>query len=161
MWIPKIKKWLPKYLHNNYDFTSLALEYVRACSSLADMQEYHDIDLSQMSQGIIRNLQSGCIFMSKSNLTSSDMFNIGMEARKLSYFSGALKWFKASIERAKEENKPKNYYRKIRYLTVSMHLGCPKPRLGSTLKKAFGSSLALGSKDAQRFWAQLDAGLIC
>ena len=123
MWIPKLKKWLPKHLYNNYDFASLASEYVRACSSLADMQEYHDIDLSQMSQGIIRNMRSGHMFMSKSKLTSSDLFNIGKEARRLTYFSGALRWFNASIERAKEENKPKDYYKKIRYLTVSMHQG--------------------------------------
>lgn len=115
-WIPRLKKWLPKKILKKYDLTLLSSEYVRACCSLANIQEYHDIDVNEMAEGMIINMQNGRKFWSKSELTSSDLYNIGKEARKLGYFSGAVKWLKVALQKAKIENQPKNYQNRIRFV---------------------------------------------
>ena len=113
--IPKIKKWLPKELAKYYDIPSLSSQYIKACASLANIQEYHDIDLSDITQGIIRNIPDGRIFLAKSGLDSSDLFNIGKEARKFAFFDGAVKWFIAAIKKANIENQSKDYCKRIKY----------------------------------------------
>ena len=102
-------------MSNHYDIPSLSSQYMKACASLANIQEYHDIDLSDLTQGIIRNMPDGRIFLAKSGLDSSDLFNIGKEARKFAFSGGAVKWFIAALKKANRENQSKDYCKRIKY----------------------------------------------
>ena len=87
---------------------------------MADILEYHNIDLMDFANGVIRTFDA--TYKAHSKLTSADLLNIGKEAQTAGYLDGSVKWLIAALDRAKEENQHDRCLSKLR--SVSEKVCC-------------------------------------
>ena len=92
----------------------LSNDYDRTLHGIADLHEFHNLNILQISKGIIKDEISGEIYISKSGLSSSDLLQIAQEAKKVNYLDGYVDWLNAALKVAKDENKMLKYISAIK-----------------------------------------------
>ena len=111
--LPKIKKSIPRKIFD-YNYSSLSNDFVRTLHGIADLHEFHNLNVLQISNGVIKDEISGEIYISKSGLSSSDLLQIAQEAKNVNYLDGYVDWLNAALKVAKDENKTLKYISAIK-----------------------------------------------
>ena len=106
--LPKLKKIIPKIIFN-YNYSTLSDDYVRTLHGIADLHEFHNLNILQIAKGIIKDEVSGKSYISKSRLNSSDLFQIAKEAKTVNYLDGYVDWLKAALKVARDEKGSSKY----------------------------------------------------
>ena len=112
---PKLKKVIPE-LSFSFTLPSSTDANIGAANGLADLQEFHNIDLEELMNGQITNYQTGQKYFSNSKLTPSEALKVATAARDAKYPEAYVLWTKAALEVAKLENKDKKFVSAIKKL---------------------------------------------
>ena len=111
--LPKLKKIIPKIIFD-YNYSTLSDDYVRTLHGIADLHEFHNLNILQIAKGIIKDEISGKTYISKSGLSSSDLLQIATEAKNVNYLDGYVDWLKAALKLAKDEKGTLKYISAIK-----------------------------------------------
>ena len=111
--LPKLKKIIPKAIFP-YNYSTLSDDYIRTLHGIADLHEFHNLNILQIAKGVIKDEISGKIYISKSGLSSSDLLQIAKEAKNVNYLDGYVDWLKAALKVAKDENGTSKYISAIK-----------------------------------------------
>ena len=114
IWIPKLKSKIPK-LKFIYNARSLFDDYKIALYGIVDLQEYYDLNITDLGNGIIEDMRTGKLYKSNSHLTLDELVEISDEAKNAEYFDNHVDWLTSILERAIIENRPTRYITKLRY----------------------------------------------
>ena len=106
--LPKLKKNIPKMIFG-YNYSTLSNDYVRTMHGIADLHEFHNLNILQIAKGIIKDEVSGKFYISKSGLNSSDLLQIAKEAKNTNYLDGYVDWLKAALKVARDEKGSSKY----------------------------------------------------
>ena len=106
--LPKLKIIIPKTIFD-YNYSTLSNDYVRTMHGMADLHEFHNLNILQIAKGIIKDEVSGKSYISKSRLNSSDLFQIAKEAKTVNYLDGYVDWLKVALKVAKDEKGSSKY----------------------------------------------------
>ena len=101
-------------ISNYYGSLSLSNEYKRAYHGIADLLEYCNLDPLEIANGEIKDIKTGKVYASKSKLDSNDLLEVALEAKRVDYVEGYVKWLVAALKKAKLEKKDSKFIRQIR-----------------------------------------------
>ena len=93
---------------------SLMKDLTRAYHGLADLHEYVNIDLKELSEGIINDVVKNITYNSTTKLSINDLLQIAIEARLVGYYEGSVNWLQAALTKAKRENKSQKLIKYIK-----------------------------------------------
>ena len=111
--MPKLVKLVPE-VNSKFALQSSWEANVGGSNGLADLQEFHNIDLQDLVKGHITDFLTGQTFMAKSKLSSTEILKIANAARAAKYLESYVLWCKAALEAAKQEGKDKKYISQIK-----------------------------------------------
>ena len=111
--LPKLKKIIPKIIFD-YNYSTLSDDYVRTLHGIADLHEFHNLNILQIAKGILKDEISAQFYISKSGLSSSDLLQIAKEAKNVNYLDGYVDWLKAALKVAKDEKGTLKYISAIK-----------------------------------------------
>ena len=120
-WMPKIKLKIPN-LKFNYNLRFLLDDYLHAHHGLAELHEYYELDPIEIANSEIKDLISGKVYKTNSQLDSSDLIQIAKEAKNSKYLDGYVNWLNAALTKAEEETKDSKYITKLRYKTLNLYV---------------------------------------
>ena len=100
-WITEIRRTIPIKIDFNRKY--IQDDFQRAHHGIADLLEFVNVDLKQLSEGVITYEGLGRIYKSNSPLTSSNLLDIAMEAQNVSYVHGYVEWLSMTLEKSLQE----------------------------------------------------------
>ena len=110
---PKLQNIIPKTIFN-YNYATLSNDYDRALHGLADLHEHNDLNILQVTKGIIEDETTGKFYASKSGLNSADLLKVAQEAINVNYLDGHVDWLKAALKVAKDEKRTSKHISTIK-----------------------------------------------
>ncbi len=112
--LPSLKKHIDS-LKFDYTMPSGSDAAVGAAHGLADLQEYHRLDVDDLVQGRLKDyVNPERFFQAASNLTSQECLLVATEAKRMEYLEGQVLWLKGAVNAAKAEGKPSKYISKLK-----------------------------------------------
>ena len=81
---------------------------------IVDLQEYYDLNITDLGNGIIEDVRTGKLYKANSHLTLDDLVAMSEEAKNVEYFDNHVDWLTSTMERAIIENRPSRYIAKLR-----------------------------------------------
>ena len=113
VWMPKLKSKLPN-LKFDYNLRFLFDDYLQAHYGLAELHEHYDLNPIDIANSEIKDIVSGKVYKSNSQLDSSDLLRIAKEAKSSNYLDGYVNWLSAVLIKAEEENQDPKFISKQR-----------------------------------------------
>ena len=112
-WLPALKRHIPS-LTFNFTMPSEADAAVGGAHGLADMQDYHKLNVTELILGCIWNYHTGEVYQAASNLTSREATLVATEAKKTEYLEGHVVWLQGAVHAAKAEGKPAKIIKQLK-----------------------------------------------
>ena len=108
-YLPKLKSLMPE-LEFKYTIPDIS---DATANGLADIQEFHNLDLKKLAKGEITGYLTRKKLMSNSKLTSKEMMKIASAARESEYLESFIDWCHVALEATKIEANDEKFAKKI------------------------------------------------
>ena len=108
-YLPKLKSLIPEL-----EFKCTIPDVSDATANgLADIQEFHNLDLKKLAKGEISGYLTRKKMISNSKLTSKEMMKIASAAKESEYLESFIDWCHVALEAAKIEAQDEKFVKQI------------------------------------------------
>ena len=106
--ILRTAKWLPKLFPDEgpiqYMFEDSDKKIGQAAYGIVDLQEFHDLKMMDIIQGVLHDPPSGRIFKSYKNLSLDEVLLIADSAKTSGFLDRVVEWYETALSMALDQN---------------------------------------------------------